>query len=183
VADNFGKEKWNKTYGIQAGIRGGDIFEVKDLNASLEFNTVRPYTYAASATDQAFTHFSMPLAHPLGANFKEIYFAGDYMYKHFYFAINAFYSSYGADSVHADFGSNPTKSTDYRTPTANVKTGQGVAAKLYFGQVRLAYIINEKSNLRIETGFTYRKNKSDIFMYKDNIFYIGVRTTFRKPFL
>lgn len=69
---------WGNKYGIQLGGRFVNIFKINQLDAQLEFNMVRPYTYShygAGTTDTLdnFTHYNQPLAHPYGANFMEIY--------------------------------------------------------------------------------------------------------------
>jgi hypothetical protein len=58
--------------------------------------------------------------------------------------------------------------------------GQGVYTKLYYGDLRIAYILNRKTNLRIETGAVYRNERNRINEYHDTYFYVGVRFTFRK---
>jgi hypothetical protein len=60
---------WANKWAIQAGAKYVDI--APGLDAQLEFNIVRPYTYTADGTDN-FTNYNQPLADPLGANFYEI---------------------------------------------------------------------------------------------------------------
>jgi len=59
-------------YGIQLGVRGYDAFGVKNLNFLGEFNQVRPYTYQHFVSDSNYSNNGEPLAHPRGANFREI---------------------------------------------------------------------------------------------------------------
>ena len=73
VMDDFSSEKnsiHNKT-GFQAGVKYFDVFKIKNLHFQMEYNQVRPYSYAHSTSSQSYTHYNQPLAHPLGANFKE----------------------------------------------------------------------------------------------------------------
>ena len=46
--------------------------------------------------------------------------------------------------------------------------------------LELAYILNKKTNLRIEAGAVYRNEKNNQAAYKDMYGYIGVRMSFRK---
>jgi hypothetical protein len=69
---------WGNKYGIQLGSKFVNLFQLKNLDAQLEYNMVRPYTYShyeARNTDTLdnFTHYNQPLAHPYGANFMEVF--------------------------------------------------------------------------------------------------------------
>ncbi len=71
---------WGNKYGLQAGVLGYDIFGIDQLDVRLEGNLVRPFTYSHVFPVEGFTdistanysHFSQPLAHPLGSNFREL---------------------------------------------------------------------------------------------------------------
>ena len=68
---------WANKYGYQIGLKLYDVVGIKNATLQLEYNTVRPFTYSHSYTPtnvstlQNYAHFNAPLAHPLGANFKE----------------------------------------------------------------------------------------------------------------
>jgi hypothetical protein len=69
---------WGNKYGIQLGGRFVNLFQINQLDAQIEYNMVRPYTYshydvANTDTLDNFTHYNQPLAHPYGANFMEVY--------------------------------------------------------------------------------------------------------------
>ncbi|MEM9928821.1 MAG: hypothetical protein AAF840_03290 [Bacteroidota bacterium] len=68
---------WANKFGYQLGARYADAFGVDQLDVVVERNLVRPYTYTHRDLSN-YTHFAMPLAHPLGANFKENLFGVDY---------------------------------------------------------------------------------------------------------
>ncbi len=71
---------WGNKFGFQLGLKYFDMFGIKNLDGQIEMNRVRPYTYShreASTEFPEFTvsnysHYSQPLAHPLGANFTEM---------------------------------------------------------------------------------------------------------------
>jgi hypothetical protein len=184
VVDQFGNSSsWENRYAFQLGVRSNDIFNVHGLNALLEFNTARPYMYAGTSADVNYQHFNQALAHPLGANFKELLLLTNYQYKHWWFRLETYGAKQGADPNYAsNYGSNILKSIDTRSVSDNVKTGQGVSTNLYFVDFRMAYIINPATNLRIEAGVTLRDEKSSLFHYQDKVFTIGIRTTFRNLF-
>lgn len=61
---------WANKYGLQAGLKYFNILD-KNIHAQVEYNMVRPFTYAHTFTEQSYSHYGQPLAHPLGANFEE----------------------------------------------------------------------------------------------------------------
>lgn len=61
---------WANKFGYQLGARYADAFGLDQLDLMVERNLVRPYTYSHRNLAN-YTHFAMPLAHPLGANFRE----------------------------------------------------------------------------------------------------------------
>jgi len=181
MLDNAGSKDWEKRYGFQIGLRGGNLFKVDGLNAQLEFNTVRPYSYASDTITTAYTHKNESLAHPLGANFKEGIFVADYTHKQWWFRVEAMAARYGTDtSALVDYGQNIFKPLYLHSKEDNIKTGQGIYTRLYYGDVRIAYILNKKTNMRLETGATVRREENKLNTYIDIYFYFGIRFTFRK---
>jgi len=160
------------------------LLGVDGLSAQAEFNTVRPYSYAADTITTVYAHNNQPLAHPLGANFKEGVLVADYNYKRWWFRLEALTAGYGVDSANTvdpvNYGKDIFKPLYEHSTDDNVSTGQGLRTKLYYGDVRVAYILNRKTNLRIETGAVYRNEKNKNNKYTDTYFYLGVRFTFRK---
>lgn len=71
---------WGNKYGLQAGAYTYDFLGVDQLDLRLEGNLVRPFTYShlwrleefPQVSTANYSHFSQPLAHPLGSNFWEI---------------------------------------------------------------------------------------------------------------
>jgi len=67
---------WGNKYGVQLGTKFINIANIQNLDAQIEFNAVRPYTYSHYSNDKTdsidnYTHYNQPLAHPFGANFIE----------------------------------------------------------------------------------------------------------------
>ena len=181
MLDNTGSADWEKRYGYQVGIRAGNLFKVNGWSGQLEFNAVRPYTYASDTITTVYAHNNQPLAHPLGANFKEGIFITDYSYKRWWVRLEVLTARYGIDSsTSVDFGRDIYKPLSNHSTENDVTTGQGLNTKLYYGDLRLAYILNKKTNLRVETGAVYRNEKNMLSDYTDVYFYLGIRFTFRK---
>ncbi|MDW8056681.1 MAG: hypothetical protein RMJ57_00200, partial [Bacteroidia bacterium] len=73
---NFGKRRegkgwWGNKYSWQLGIKAFDI-GLKTLDLLAEINQVQPYTYSHSIVAAAWTHHGQFLAHPYGANLREV---------------------------------------------------------------------------------------------------------------
>jgi len=181
MLDELGDGEWQKRYGWQAGIRISDVLNVNGWNALAEFNTVRPYAYASDDAATVYSHNNESLADPLGANFKEAIGVTDYTYKNWWFRLEVMAAHYGVDSSSSvDYGHDIFKPVYLHSKENNITTDQGLLTKLYYGDFRMAYILNKKTNLRIEAGAVYRNEKNRDATYKDMYGYIGVRMSFRK---
>jgi hypothetical protein len=62
---------WANKYGLQLGVKYFDAFGIKHLTGQIEANAVRPFTFTHKDSLRSYTHYNMPMAHPLGANFLE----------------------------------------------------------------------------------------------------------------
>jgi len=126
---------WANKYGAQIGLKYIDVLGVDHLDGQIEYNVVRPYTYSHGGkldeleTSVAnYSHFYQPLAHPLGANFKEIVGVINYkpMNKLSYTA-RLMYANYGGETDGKNWGSNILTPSDSREMDFNNYVGQGVA--------------------------------------------------------
>jgi hypothetical protein len=74
---NFSQRKngdgwWGNKYGIQGGLKYIDVLGIETLDLQLELNTARPYTYSHYNISGNYAHYNQPLAHSMGANFREL---------------------------------------------------------------------------------------------------------------
>jgi hypothetical protein len=180
--DNTGSPgSWKSRYAAQLGIRCGNTFGVSNLNTMLEGNLARPYTYATHSLNTNYAHNDQPLAHPLEANFREGLLLADYAFKSWHFRFESFVAKYGADSsASVNYGHDIFKLTDTHSITDNATIGQGLSTNIFYADLKIAYVINPITNMRIETGFTFRNEKNSIVSFKDRIVYIGIRMSFRR---
>jgi len=93
AGNGYAHNKW----GAQFGLRGFDAFGVKKLNFLTEYNLVRPYTYQHFSPESNYSNNSEPLAHPMGANFRELMGMVNYSWKRFDFALQGNYIESGLD--------------------------------------------------------------------------------------
>jgi hypothetical protein len=62
---------WSKKYAWQLGAKYFDVFKIKNLDFQYELNRARPYMYSHFTDYTNYVNYNLPMAHPLGANFKE----------------------------------------------------------------------------------------------------------------
>lgn len=186
---NFSKFKnkwWGNKYGFQLGAKYVDIGGIKNLDAQAEFNFVRPYTYTHNNTNPGaipnYTHYNQPLAHPLGANFRELIFIARYQpLPQFNITFKYINATVGLDSAGLSYGANIFLPTN-----ANImpnggefgygnKTTQGVKNKLNIVHLLLTYQL--RHHLFFDLQYSIRALNSDIDE-QDHVtqyFYVGMR--------
>jgi len=195
-ASNFFSNKGSSRnkYGWQVGLRGSNIFDIKRLNYLVEYNGAKPYTYSQEKSINNYAHNSEPLAHPWGANFKELVGMLNYSYKRFDFSGQLTYGHYGLDNNGMNWGKDPFQNylmpARYVGPPENFGTrlsaysegnyiGQGLTTNMYYAEGKVAYLLNPKYNLRIEIGGLYRRESNDAFKDNSKMLTIGLRSSFR----
>ncbi|MBD1431685.1 gliding motility protein RemB [Sphingobacterium sp. DN00404] len=177
AGNGYAHNKW----GTQLGVKGFNIFKVQNLNFIAEYNVVRPYTYQHFVSISNYSNNGEPLAHPRGANFRELLGMVNYSWNRFDFSIQGLYSRYGTDPDHlTNMGGDIFQS--YRTiPNMHGNyIGQGVKNDLYYADVKAAYVLNPKYNLRFEVGYTQRYNQiAESPTEKSGVISFGLRSSFR----
>jgi len=63
---------WANKYAYQLGLKYSPKTNAM-FSISTEYNSVQPYTYSHFNTGSSYAHFNQSLAHPLGANFQELF--------------------------------------------------------------------------------------------------------------
>lgn len=175
--NGYAHNKW----GGQLGVRGFDAFGVKNLNFLGEYNLVRPYTYQHFASISNYSNNGEPLAHPKGANFREILGIANYSWKRFDFSLQGMYSKYGTDpNPETNMGGDIFQSYNTLPNIYGNKIGQGVKNNLYYADAKAAYVLNPKYNLRFELGYTQRYQRIEAQpTQKSGVVTVGLRSSFR----
>jgi hypothetical protein len=170
----------NNKNAVQLGFRGFDAFRIKNLNFLAEYNSARPYTYQHFTPITAYTNYNQPLAHILGANFREYLGIMNYSYGRFDFSLQANFARYGLDPTDSlNYGGNLFKSYENYVNEYGNFIGQGITTNLTYLDAKVAYLINPKYNLRLELGGAFRQEKNDLWTNKTTILNIGLRASFR----
>ncbi len=164
--------------GWQVGFKLLDLAGIEGLNWQNEINIVRPYTYSHREEEQNYAHTSQPLAHPLGANFREVISRVSYQKG----KIQAFgmlmLASYGGDTEDFYYGRGIFRSSLEDAPdviTNENELLQGEKRNLSYLDIRLRYLINPVNNLGLELRGTVRSLDGSTKAFDDaTIFSIGI---------
>ena len=166
--------------GFQLGAKYFNVATVRNLIFQIEYNQVRPYTFAHSRPQESYTHYGQSLAHPLGANFKEWVGFLNYHWKDIFIELKCNYATYGADSMGKSFGKNNFTSDNFSANGLRSENNlllQGVKTKLLTEEIRLSFLLNPASNLNLFVQVSNR-NLSNTFAVKQNtLVYFGIKTS------
>ena len=149
---------WANKWGIQLGAKYIDAFGIKNLDLQVEHNRVRPFTYSHRDSVANYTHYNQPLAHPLGANFKEFIGVARYQPVPQWMAVaKLIFYQQGRDSSARNFGSNILLPNEppYRVGDFGYNIGSGQQTNVMSASFLLSY--EWKQNFFLELQALYRK--------------------------
>lgn len=147
---------WANKWGVQLGGKYIDAFGVNNLDLQLETNIVRPYTYSHFDSVASFNHYNQPLAHPLGANFKELVAIARYQpAPRWSIDARIIYAVHGLDTAGKNFGNNIFLTNDTRAKDYGVKFYDAVQGQIL--NANLAVTFEARENLFLDFTATYRK--------------------------
>lgn len=176
--DEFKKNNgwYGQKYGLQGGYKIYDLFDVEHLCVRFEHNLVQPYTFGHKAVMQNYSHYGQPLAHPLGANFRETTAILSYRLGRWSFGYKGVYAVYGADSTGTHNGQNIFVS-DYQVPDLfSNKLLQGIKTEMRYNEFRVNYLVNPLTMMEIELKAAVRGLSSAITGQTDGFITFGFRT-------
>ena len=157
-----GEGWWGNKFALQGGIKATDLFGIPNLDLQLEGNLARPYTYSQSGKYLSYSHYRQPLAHPLGANFKEV--VGILRYQPapgLVITGKGILYSTGKDGENENWGGDILKENDLnRAGNTGNTIGQGQQTRVLFADLSASWMI--KHNLFIDLRQTIRRSSSDL---------------------
>ena len=178
---------WANKLGFQFGFHYLDALGISDFHWQSEFNTVRPYTYTHRDISSNYTHYNQPLAHPLGANFRE-------WINRFTYSFNArlsaeswiSFSQTGDDPEGENLGGDifiPSINVSSERPFGNT-TAQGVRSNTWTASMRLSYEFWQNAYIDLN-GFYRNQNSQDaVRSLSTSYLGLGVRLNFnRQPLI
>ena len=163
---------WANKIALQAGLKYIDVFGIDHLDAQIEYNIARPYTYSHRDSSASYSHFNQPLAHPLGANFKEAILKLRYQPFHKLVFDGRFLAmNYGEDTATENWGKSVLLSYQSRVQDFGNGIGQGVGTNTIIIGLDASYQIYH--NMYIDAHFFYRKMDSENDALDNTTNYIG----------
>jgi hypothetical protein len=168
VIDNIreGNGWWANKFGIQAGGKWINAFGLPNLDLQGEVNVIRPYTYSHHTRYGSYSAYRQPLAHPLGANLKEI--AGILRFQplpRLNLTGKLVFTNIGRDTTKVNWGSNILKNYRSREQEYNNTIGQGVSNEILFGTFTASWQM--KHNFFIDASVILRKSSSPVNIYNN----------------
>ncbi len=184
---------WANKFGLQLGAKAVDFLGVSQLDIQTELNLARPYTYThRTSLEQIddispanFSHYSQPLAHPLGANFIEgildvRYRAGNKLTFHprVILAVQGVDNVFSPDSTGFNIGANILTPSINRAGSANQRFLQGDRVNVGLAALNVYYEFFP--NYFADFNLQYRSSSSVQAEYDLNSLYFGfgIRTNF-----
>ena len=155
----------------------GGKTKINGVNLLIEYNQAQPYTYAHKEPMQTYTHLNQALAHPLGANFKEMVSIAEYQYNKWNFRIKYTSAKVGLDSANTHYGQNIFASDfdaqgDGQEYSYGNFNGQGVLATINTLQTEIAYPLNW---ITVFGSIMYKAKKSDLLDQTSVWYSVGLR--------
>lgn len=162
-----GSDWWGNRHAFQLGGKYVDVLGVSNLDLQLEYNQIRPFTYSGSDSVTAYSNYRQPLAHPMGANLREVVGIVRYQpLRKLYLQARASYWQQGLDSAGYSFGSNVNRLNTLSTVggsrlrEGNYPILSGIGSKGVLGSFTASYELKE--NLFLDANLMYRIFDTDV---------------------
>ena len=164
---------WANKQAFQVGGKYVDVVGISNLDLQGEINYIRPYVYSHKSNYTSYTHFTQPLAHPLGANLREA--IGIIRYQpipRLNIVAKLINSDVGIDFDSVSYGSNPSIPISFR------KRGelghnllQGETVNIRKMDLTVSYML--KHNLFFDFNAIIRQYNSAIDVNDNNTVILG----------
>ncbi len=167
---------WANKYGWQVGAKYVDALGVDHLDLQAEINQVRPYTFTHRDSSAAYTHNNQSLAHPLGANFREVMFRVQYRpMNRLELDARVFLIDQGEDGGGNNYGADLLLSHNTRVQEFGNDLLQGIRQDTRLVAIDLSYQLYH--NLFLDAYVLLREKESDEVgrNRSTSIFGLGVR--------
>lgn len=159
--------------GYQLGFKYYNAFKVDNLNLQVEYNQARPYTYSHNDVVLNYGNNNQPLAHLWGANFREFIAIARYKRKRMFGHAKFIYGKRGFElnkDLDPFYGGDIYGSENNRIKTNGNDILQGNTSNYLYGELKLGYILNPATNLKIYASLIYRdvspKFKDTVYNYQ-----------------
>ncbi|MGR3811714.1 hypothetical protein [Jiulongibacter sp. NS-SX5] len=181
VLDEFNRKEsknegwYGQKNAAQIGGKYIDAFTISQLDLQLEYNYARPYTYSHFTTYSNLLNYNLPLAHPLGANFREMIFNARYQpIDRLFLKFTYLWNLKGYDDEGRNWGGDISKNYRANRPLefGNSIT-QGVKRTTRLINTRASYMLYH--NLWIDLMYQKRRLFGEELDQNENLIQFGVR--------
>lgn len=163
---------WANKYGVQLGLKYYDVLGIDHFDLQAEYNSVQPYTYTFRDNSAPYTHYDQPLAHPLGANFREWILLARYRFNPKWLLEGRVIGShYGEDTAGENWGNNILLSYESRVQDYGNELGQGAKARSLLAGFEASYMV--RHNIFLDAQMFYRNKNSENNNLDQNLLYFG----------
>jgi len=167
---------WGNKFGYQLGLKYINVLGINSLDAQIEWNQVRPYTYSHYNEKANFSHYNQALAHPLGANFNEWIGTLNYQVSpRLKIQSSLYLMDKGEDVDSLSYGGNILVPNTQRPDDYGNAVGQGIGTNIVFWTSGIHYELSP--GLYVDLEYLLRKKTSDLPErdLNTNHFQFGVR--------
>ncbi len=174
---------WANKFAWQIGVKDYNLIGLTGLFGRLEYNGARPYTYAHRNPLTNYGHYGQPLAHPWGANFHEVLGQLVYQRKRWELEARLHLGVMGLDTNSSDWGGDIYLPSGNRERAIGNTTSQGVKGSYTFVLLRLGWLVNPATGLKVEAGARIRNLSATgvtlpFSSGSSQYFFVGLRTEF-----
>lgn len=165
---------WGNKQAGQLGLKYVNALSIDNLDLQVEYNTARPFTYSHEQRSSNYAHYGLPLAHPLGANFREV--IGSLYYRpipKLQVSLRGFLANRGIDSSRGtrNFGSDIFRSYGDVKQVASLEmnnwTGQGIKQQILFLDATISYQVFHR--IWLDLTLIYRSEKRNEATYLSSL--------------
>jgi hypothetical protein len=167
---------WGNKFGYQLGVKYYNVLGIDFLDAQVEWNQMRPYTYSHYDSQANYSNYKQTLAHPLGANFDEWIVSLRYQpAARLFVQSNIHFMLTGEDPDSTSYGANVIKPNTLRPDDYGNHIGQGIRTNILFWSTAVQYELF--SGLFVDLRYQYRDKRSDVDArsLKTSFFQAGLR--------
>ncbi len=178
-----GSGSWVNKFAWQLGLKQYNSFGMEGLFTRIEYNGARPYTYSHKNALTNYGHYGQPLAHPWGANFHEGILQIVYQRRRWEVEARLHYGKMGLDTNGSDWGGDIYLPYTQRQQSEGNTVAQGATGNYMFVLLRMAWLVNPASGLKVEAGARIRSlsataNTLPYASGNSNYLFVGLRTEF-----
>ncbi|MFN3917573.1 MAG: hypothetical protein ACK4K0_07505 [Flavobacteriales bacterium] len=171
---------WANKWGFQVGAKFYEAFGIKGLFLQTEYNVARPFIYGHGSPVQNYAHEQQPLAHPLGANFREWVNRATWHKDEWTLNYQFNLATKGTDTAEINFGGNIFKTYTNRYSENHNKIGQGVSNLLIYNDISVCRWIKKDWFLQAHAGYTFYLRRDLFAHYPTHYVYVGISSALRR---